>query len=297
MSTIRDVYNDIADAIRTCNGSSDTYTPAQMPDAIRELDPLSGLTVEPASVWTSGTDDDVLKMVNLADIGVIDLTDYWSVGDIRSVPLSAMSATGVGESHSAQTVEMVLMHANPSKYTYGTIPSSGRTKPFFIYGQKNCLATVGYMNSSDTNSGSWHGCARRTWCNNVYRNAVPAYLKTITKQVSFITAAIYNSNTNQISWDYFFLPATKEIIGGTATTAGSDTGYSNLTEFNALEQWTWYATATNRIKTRSGVGANPWWLRGPACTLNSIFCYVDVNGNCNGYYASSTYGLAPCGCI
>jgi hypothetical protein len=192
---------------------------------------------------------------------------------------------------------MVLMHANPSKYTYVTTPISGRTKPYFIYGQKNSLINGGPMNPSNTNLGSWNGCSRRTWCNNVYRNAVPAYLKTITKQVNVITAKRYDGSTNQTSQDYFFLAATKEIIGGNATSAGAGTGYSNLTEYQALEQWTWYATAANRIKSRSGVGAASWWLRGPACTLNSIFCYVDANGSANGYYAINPYGLAPCGCI
>ena len=298
MSTIRDIFGDIADAIRTCNGSLDTYTPAQMPNAIRELlNSSSGLTtVEPASVWKNGTNDDVLIMVNLADAGLIDLTDYWSVGDTRSVSISAMSATGVGESQSAQTVEMVLMHANPSKYTYVTTPISGRTKPFFIYGQKNSLATKGYMNSSNTNTGSWDGCKRRTWCNNVYREAVPSYLKTITKQVNVITAQTYNGSTNQTSQDYFFLAAAKEVYGGNATTAGRDTKFSNLTEFQALEQWTWYKTADNRIKTRSGSAAD-WWERSPYYSNSTSFCYVFSDGSANNYNAYSTRGLAPCGSI
>jgi hypothetical protein len=207
-----------------------------------------------------------------------------------------LATEALDDYHDAQPVDMVLKHANPSKYTYVTTPSSGRTKPYFIYGQKDCLATKGYMNSSDTNSGSWNGCARRTWCNNVYRNAVPAYLKTITKQVNVITAQTYNGSTNQTSQDYFFLAAAKEVYGGNATTAGRDTKFSNLTEFQALEQWTWYKTAANRIKTRSG-SADGWWERSPYYSNNTSFCYVFSDGSANNYNASSTRGLAPCGSI
>ena len=49
--------------------------------------------------WAGGTDEEIVKMVQLADEGKINLSDYWAVGDTRTVQLSAMSATGVGESH------------------------------------------------------------------------------------------------------------------------------------------------------------------------------------------------------
>ena len=132
--------------------------------------------------WANGTDEEIIAMIQAADAGEIDLTEYWDVGDVRNVSLSAMSASGVGESHVAQTVQMVLVakdtgvqsSANPCyNYQYVTA-TSGRTYPSFIVQQKNGLANgtsgeFGYMNSSNTNSGSWNGCARRTWCNNVYK--------------------------------------------------------------------------------------------------------------------------------
>ena len=37
MSALTDVFSDIADAIRSKNGSSNTYTPAQMPEAIENI--------------------------------------------------------------------------------------------------------------------------------------------------------------------------------------------------------------------------------------------------------------------
>ena len=241
--------------------------------------------------WAGGTDKEIVAMVEAADAGLINLSDYWAVGDTRTVQLSAMSATGVGESHSAQEVDLVLMHAGGYELADGTTCN-------FIVGQKDALATYGYMNSTSTNSGSWDGCARRTWCNEAYKNAIPESLRSIFKQFKTITAETYNGTTLKTSLDYFALPAAKEIFGGTATSAGSSTSYSNLTEFNALFQFEWYKTSSNRIK-KKGIGGSSayWWGRSPNYGKSDSFCSVGTGGTANRIYADNSYGLAPFGCI
>lgn len=244
--------------------------------------------------WAGGTDEEIVAMVEAADKGIINLSDYWAVGDTRTVQLSAMSATGVGESHSAQEVDFVLMHAGG--YELNEAVASGRTTCSFIVGQKDSLATAGYMNSSDTSSGSWDGSARRNWCNSVYKNALPSTLLPIFKQFKTKTAQAYNAN--QESVDYFALPAAKEIFGGSASSAGSSTGYSNLTEFNALFQFDWYKTTSNRVKKLGKTGsACNWWERSPGYNAPSSFCYVYSEGSANYGAAGYSYGLAPFGCI
>ena len=246
--------------------------------------------------WAGGTDEEIVKMVQLADEGKINLSDYWAVGDIRTVQLSAMSATGVGESHAAQQVDLVLMHAGG--YDLNAAVASGRTKCSFVVGLKDSLAEAGYMNSSNTNSGSWNGSARRTWCNNVFRNAIPSTLRAIFKQFKTITAETYNGSTNQESVDYFALPAAKEVFGGSATSAGSATSFSNLTEFNALFQFDYYKTTSNRIKKLGKTGsAREWWERSPFYNFSNSFCGVSSGGAAARDYASSSDGLAPFGCI
>ena len=246
--------------------------------------------------WAGGTDEEIVKMVQLADEGKINLSDYWAVGDIRTVQLSAMSATGVGESHAAQKVDLVLMHAGG--YTLNAAVASGRTKCSFIVGQKDSLATAGYMNSSNTNSGSWNGSARRNWCNSVYKNALPSTLLPIFKQFKTITAETYNGSANQESVDYFALPAAKEVFGGSASSAGKNTGYSNLTEFNALFQFDYYKTTSNRVKKFGKTGtASDWWERSPLYNYSASFCGVGDTGSSYSGAASNTRGLAPFGCI
>lgn len=238
--------------------------------------------------WAGGTDEEIVAMVEAADQGEINLSDYWAVGDTRTVQLSAMSATGVGESHAAQQVDLVLMHAGG--YDLNAAVASGRTKCSFIVGQKDSLAKAGYMNSSDTSSGSWNGSKRRTWCNSVYKKALPSTLLPIFKQFKTITAQTYDGSTNQTSVDWFALPAEKEVFGSRT--------YSNDTESNALFQFDYYKTTSNRIKM-SGKESSPghWWERSPSYFGSTDFCRVYNNGTANFGSASKTYGLAPFGCI
>lgn len=238
--------------------------------------------------WAGGTDEEIVTMVQLADAGIINLSDYWTVGDTRTVHLSAMSATGVGESHSAQEVDLVLMHAGG--YELNEVVASGRTKCSFVVGLKDSLATKGYMNSSATTRGSWNGSARRAWCNNVFKNAIPSTLLPIFKQFKTITANTYNDSTNQTSVDYFALPAAKEVFGSSA--------YSNETESNALFQFDYYKTTSNRIKKLGKTGRNDNWSeRSPSYSYSQGFCYVERDGNAGSATAGSELGLSPFGCI
>lgn len=238
--------------------------------------------------WATGTDAEIADMVAAADAGIINLADYWAVGQERKVELSAMPATGVGESHVKQTVTMVLMHQG------GYTLASGKTCSFVV-GQKNGLASqaggeYGYMNPSDTNSGSWDKCQRRTWCNNVYYNAISVDLRPIFKKFKTVTIEEYSSSTLKTSEDFFALPAEKEVFGGQS--------YSNATEANALFQLEYYKTASNRIKKIGDKGsASDWWERSPYAGNNSSFCYVYRNGDADYRNASNARLLAPFGCI
>lgn len=249
--------------------------------------------------WATGTDAQIVAMVEAADRGEINLSDYWHVGDERTVHLNAMDAAGVGESHSAQDVTFVLMNAGGKTLTTAT--ESGRTTCSFIAGLKNCLNEKGYMNSTDTNNGSWSSSARRAWCNSVFKNAIPSTLLPIFKQFQNITAQTYNGSTNQTTDDYFALPAAAEVFKGDPTygtggTAGKTTAYSNLTEFNALSRFTYYETTANIVKTVNGT-ADGWWERSPYCNYSQSFCFVGSGGTAYGDNASAAYGLAPFGCL
>ena len=239
--------------------------------------------------WAYGTDDQIVAMVNAADNGLINLSDFWSVGDERKVTLSAMPATGVSESHAKQTVTFVLMNVGGKTLARDT--PSGRHKCSFIVGLKNGLEELGYMNSSNTNSGGWDTCARRTWCNSVFRNAIPSTLRGIFKQ--HLNKTANGTGTSVVtSTDYFALPAEKEVFG--------THGLADSTAEANLRQFKYYKTDRNIIKKAGDSNVYDlisWWERSPASISNSSFCSVTFGTGAGNDSASEANLLAPFGCI
>lgn len=241
--------------------------------------------------WSGGTDAQIVAMIQAADAGQINLTDYWTVGDERTVQLSAMAATGVGESHAAQAVTLVLMDSTCTGFTLASATSGGKTKPSFIVGLKNSLAEAGCMNSTNINTNGWSGCARRTWCNDVFRAAIPSTLRGIFKQFEWKQGKGGGASSGLLKTsDYFGLPPEKAIFGKVS--------YAQSDEADLYAQWKWYQTASNRVKKLGDTGsAGPWWECSPISGNSSSFCRVFSDGSAYSSTADKTRGLAPFGCI
>ena len=252
--------------------------------------------------WPSGTDAQISNMVEAYYNGYYSLNDIksvWSIGDSRNVDLSAMLATGVGEQHRAQTVEMVIIGFDHDTLT---TPINNKTKALITVQMKNCLrdASVsdtggssntehGYMNSSNTNVNGWRGCARRTWCNNVFYTALSSGFKALVKQANHSTTVGNQGTSLETTADYCFLPSEWEIFGA-KTYAAAQEG----------TQYEYYKTAANRYKLpkwNSSVVSDIWWERSPGGSDTTNFCTVYRNGNADSYGASYANGLAPAACI
>ena len=200
-----------------------------------------------------------------------------------------MSATGVGESHAKQTVTFVLM--NVGGKTLARATPSGRNKCSFIVGLKNGLAEQGYMNSSNSNSGGWNTCARRTWCNDVFRNAIPSTLRGIFKQ--HLNKTGNGTGTSFVtSTDYFALPAEKEVFGSNSS--------ANSTAEASLRQFQYYKT-DRHLPKKPGDSAVydllSWWERSPSTITSSYFASVRFGYDTGSDSASTANLLAPFGCI
>ena len=265
-------------------------------DEIAEQEPTPVVTLK---TFDEATEEELVAMVQAADDGLIDLYDDagWRVGQEREVSLSAIAASGtydgvswsVGEAQSAQTITLVLMHkglyelVTPVKNKDGT----NRSTCSFIVGVKGCLGTDGYMNSTNTNTGSWNASARRGWCNGGFRSALPENIRNCFKQFSCITGD-YNGGsstggTNIITSDYFALAATKEVQ--------NKINYSTSNEADALTQFTWYETANNRKKGKDN------WGRSPSYKFNTTFCGTWSDGTSFDQRASNSLGISPFGCV
>lgn len=251
--------------------------------------------------FADGTDEEIAAMMQAHYDNKINISDYWAVGDKRSVNLSAMSATYVGESHRAQTVQFAI--ADFGKDELFT-PINGHTMAAITLTQVNCLMDAtsasnsnngsndtekGYMNSSNTNVGGWKDCARRKWCNEVYYNALPSVFKSMVKEVNKKTSAGNQSNTINTTKDKAFLLSESEIYGSTT--------YSKAGEGS---QYEYYKTTANRYKLpkwNSNLLSHIYWDRSPCGSNSSHFCDTNHYGNSGYDGACYDYGLAPNLCI
>ena len=243
--------------------------------------------------FATGTDEEIAAMIEAHYNNKINIADYWAVGDTRSVSLSAMSATGVSESHRAQTVQFVI---GDFEHDDLTIPINGHTKAAVTLLQKDCLmdanekyAETGYMNANDTNSGGWKNCARRTWCNNVFFAALPSVWQSIVKTVNKNTSVGTQQSTIETVQDKIFLAAENEIF--------KSAGYSFAGEGT---QYQFYKNSTANKGKRpvySDQYSANYFTRSPYKSGNIQFCNISVWISINASDASERRGIAPCLCI
>lgn len=275
-------------------------------DGIYNYDAGNRLIGEPEDLkivaFADGTDAEIEKMIEAHYAGKINISDYWAVGDKRTIHHNAMDATGVNESHRANDYAYVIIGIEHDDLVTAI---NGKTKAAITIQTErmlyldttteynasyNASHECGYINGSSTNSGGWEGCVRRTWCNNVYKKCLPTYIQNMMKQVKKLTSAGSRSSTIKTSNDYAFLLSETEIFGSAAYSyAGEGKQY----------QYFKNATANRYKKPRfdDSLVSGHYWERSPYFGSESRFCHVDVSGNSHYNDASNSYGIVPCLCI
>lgn len=276
-------------------------------DSVYNYDAGNRLLGEPKEdlkivTFADGTDAEIEKMIEAHYAGKINISDYWAVGDKRTIHHNAMGATGVSEPHRANDYVYViigiehddLVTAINSKTKAAITIQTERMLYLDTTTEYNSFYDesheCGCINSSDTNSGGWEGCERRTWCNNVYKKCLPTYIQNMMKQVKKLTSAGSRSSTVKTSNDYAFLLSEIEIFGSTT--------YSYTGEG---KQYQYFKNATaNRYKKprfSSSHVSGYYWGRSPYSNSEKGFCYVNLSGN--SYYSGASYtrGVVPCLCL
>ena len=254
--------------------------------------------------WSEGTDAEIVTLIASADAGEIDLYDDvgWRVGDTRTVHLSAMSAYGgyIKDTHVEQDVEFVLMHHGQMELVEAT--ESGRTTCSFVVGMKDCLANGTTLEAGmidypviDTSSWGWSLCARRNWCNTIFKSAIPSSLLPIFKQFKHYVASKsgYNSGTPTLieCKEYFALPCAANIGGSTYNAVAIENGANFM-----FEGW----SIIGRVKHRGPNGTTcPWWTSSVKSYDQSVWVSVEATGSLRfaGYNSTSEIGIAPYGVI
>lgn len=242
------------------------------------------VTVKTVAFNDSATDQEIIDMLEAHEQGIINITDYWTVGDTRTASIADIAATGVGESHAAQQVHVVLSHRGGQTLEDGSACT-------FQWDFVEALAEGGHMNSSNTNSGGYDSSARAPWNDTPMYNALPEWLKKMTKPFK-VTSGVGGgvSSGLQTTVHKLALRAEQEVFG-TRT-------YSFADEATALTQVDYYKTADNRKKKRGISGSvGIWWLRSSHSGNSSRFCNVNSGGSANYDPAGYNSALAPFGCF
>lgn len=275
-------------------------------DGVYNYDTGNRLLGEPGELkivtFADGTDAEIARMIKAHYAGKINIGEYWAVGDKRTIHHNTMDATGVSESHKANDYAYVIIGIEHDDLVTAI---NGKAKAAITIQTERLLYLdttteynnsldasheCGYMNSSDMNSGGWEGCERRTWCNNVYKKCLPAYVQSMMKQVKKLTSVGGQSSTIKTSNDYAFLLSEIEIFGNISYSFGGEG-----------TQYQYFKNATaNRYKsprTSNSYASGIWWERSPCRSANESFCVVNAAGNTNIADASQERSLAPCLCF
>lgn len=276
---VTDTYlSDIADAIRAKLGTSIQYAPDDMAEAILSISGGGGsVDIVP---FSSGTDEQIVAMIQAAHAGIIDLQQdgEWAVGDTRSITVGAFT-DGAGTSHSQQTIDISISQ-------FGDYNSCGSVMQFDF---KDCLSSNIRMNGTATNIGGYGSSEMKTTTLPALVNALPTWLKDLLLEFSVLASAGSSSSTiNTVTGNKLALRSEVEIIGSDSYSVSGEGS-----------QIAYYQTAANKIKKAGHSGsAGNWWLRSPYKSNNKSFCYINSYGINNNYDANSAYfGIAPFGCL
>ena len=196
-------------------------------------------------------------------------SQLWSVGDTKDITVGS------------ETLTLVIMGFN-----HDDLASGG--KAGITFGMKNLMATTRRMNASNTNSGGFTGSEMYSWLQNTLLPTLPSDLQAVLKSVNKKTSAGSQSSTINTNSMKLFLFSEIEIFGSTT--------YSKAGEGS---QYSYFATAANRIKYLSnGSGsAGWWWGRSPGGSGSSYFCSVGSAGGAGSGSASGAGGVCFGFCV
>lgn len=262
----------------------------------------------PMYPFATATDEQLAAMLNSYYNGYYDAseittlkTTYLPVGAKRSIALSAMSATGVSESHHADNYDVVIIGQEHDNLTTAIgsktkalltvqlerILYKNTTDETYTSSSPAVADEGGYMNDTATNVGGWSSCLRRTWCNDVFYSALPTTIRSLVKTVNKLTSAGNQLTTIVTTQDKVFLLSAIEVQ---STPSSGVAGEGSRYEY--------YDTADNRKKkpVLEGYASAYWWLRSPRKSDSKSFIHRSGTST-SSMNAQNAVGICPAFCL
>lgn len=232
--------------------------------------------------FEEATFEEIAIMLKRHYAGIIDLSEYWNVGDTKRISYGNMPAAGVAESHSAASQLITIIGFNHDDMTGGG--KAAVTLQFV-----NGIGNAGYVHRAASNAGGWRDSARRAWMENVFIGSLDEQLQAMIKPVDKLCSLGNRSNQLLSTSDRAFLLSESEIMGRAVTQGVLNEG----------EQYAYFKNAQNRRKKQNDVvsGYDNWWTRSPAKANASQYVYVESDGDIHIGDASSAYRIIVGFCI
>lgn len=209
------------------------------------------------------------NLVLKAEQGTVNLSDYFSIGDIKPVTLT----TG-------ETIELQVAGFNHDTF------SDGVTAPV-TFVMKDCLNTKAQMNSSNTNAGGYPASAMKTYAETNIYDKLPADLKSLVAPVKKKWYTTYNDANSLTEGNYnVWLLNEMEVFGTNAYTIGNGEG----------SKYDIFTDNASRIKKVNG-NNDTWWLGSCYRFDGSNFVLVNSGGGIGDGGAASSYGVCAGFCI
>lgn len=249
--------------------------------------------------WSGGSLEAIEKMLEAHYSNIIDVTEYWDIGDKRTVTMNVIGIGTMDEEQASQDIELVIIGMSHDTLSN---PINGVSKSAITVQAKNALKTSGIINEDhdDSNSGLWSTCKRRTWCNNDFFNALPVELTKLIRPVVKLTNRCCetvvenykNYITQQNTTETIYLLSDREIGGESSYFSNQPDYWEGLTPDG--EQYEYYETTTNRIKSSDGVICS-WFLRTSVYNKANIVYYaaVKTDGGIYGTMSDYAIGIVP----
>jgi hypothetical protein len=244
-----------------------TVTISYTENGVTKTATLSVTVIQVGNFATSTWAD--IKAAVQAGISGLDLSEYWAVGDTKSVTLTTN-----------EVIELQIAGFNHDTY------SDGVTAPVTFI-MKDCLNTKAQMNSSDTNAGGYPASAMKTWVENNIYDKLPSDLKAIVAPVKKKWYTTYNDASSLSEANYnVWLLAEAEVFDSVSLTVGNGEG----------TKYPIFTDNASRIKKVNGT-PDAWWLGSGGKSDSGFFVLVYSSSYVGPSYASTSYGVAAGLCV
>ena len=238
--------------------------------------------------------------------GVLGIEEY-KAPDFASDSWSTIIANikaGYGSEYKVGSTKEVNLGTTYGTHTLrianASTPSECSTTGFsqsacgFVLEFADIITTHKMNDGTNSNNGGWPASSMYTFVNNDIYNAIPEEIKNAIIDTTVVSGYGFNDIANFTSTDKLYLLSTAEVWAqGSSNTIDDDTARDNTRQLDYYKNLGVTTTNYSGAIKKNGTSASYWWLRSASSVNANSFLYVSGSGDCSGYYAYYSSGVAP----